>query len=448
MRQTLKDFFKALRSAELEISIAESLDAMDAVQLVGLANRSTFKNALSLSLAKSVGDKERFDSCFEAFFSPHTFSDNQNAKGGDLPDDAVGSELAETLLENDTEKLAYMMQKAAKVVDITNIWFFTQKGVYINRILQQMGIDSLNTEIASQEGGGGDGGGSSSGQGNALREGRDYLREEVRDFVEKQLALYGQAATTEMIEEYLKGLKLSNIEERDFKYMQEIVRKMAKRLSSLHARKRKIENRGVLDFRRTLRKNLAYDGLLVETYWKKKTADRPRVMAICDVSRSVRAYARFLLLFLYSLNEVIADIRSFTFVNRLIEVTDFFEEYPVEQAIEKIIKEIGFGMTDYGQVLLDIKEHHLEKIDKRTTVIILGDARNNNGNPQTRIMKQLYERCKRVLWLNPEPKAFWATGDSETKIYSPYCNVMKECNTIRDLEHMVSNLLRISSQSI
>jgi len=443
MRQVFKDFFKALRSAELDISVSESLDAMNAVQLVGLHNRTILKNALSVSLAKTVEDKKRFDACFEAFFSIDMLSNHPDSKNATLPDDTVGSELARALLENDREKLVYMMQKAARSVDITQIWFFTQKSIYINRILQQMGIGSVNAEIQRQEIINASSPGQ--GQGGALRQAKDYLREAVRDFVEKQLNLYGQAATTEIMEEYLKGLKLSNVEERDFVHMHEIVRKMAKRLSSLHARKRKIENRGVLDFRRTLRKNLAYDGLLVETYWKKKTVDRPSVMAICDVSRSVRAYSRFLLLFLYSLNEVITDIRSFVFINRLIEVTKLFEAYPVEQAIEKILKEIGFGMTDYGQVFLDIQKGYLEKIDKRTTVIILGDARNNDGNPQTHIMKQLYERCKRVIWLNPEPKTFWGTGDSETRYYTPYCSVMKECNTIKHLEHIVANLLRISS---
>jgi len=445
MRQTLRDFFKALRSAELDISIAESLDAMSAVQLVGLGDRTVLKGALSFSLAKTREDKERFDACFEAFFCADTL-EHKREPARLPPNDTGESELAQALLQEDREKLAYMMQLAARAVDITNIWFFTQKGVYINRILQQMGIEDLNAEIQARDSA--DGSSSGQGQGGALREARDRLRETVRDYVEKQIDLYGQAATTEMIEEYLKGLKLSNIEERNFRHMHEIVRKMAKRLSSLHARKRKVENRGVLDFRRTLRKNLAYDGLLVETYWKKKTADRPRVMAICDVSRSVRAYSRFVLLFLYSLNEVIADIRSFTFVNRFIEVTQLFDKYPVEQAIEKIIKEIGYGMTDYGQVLLDIKQDYLDKIDKRTTVVILGDARNNNGDPQTKIMKRLYERCKRVIWLNPEPKTFWGTGDSETKAYRPYCSIMKECNTIRHLEHFVANLLRVSSQSI
>jgi len=105
-------------------------------------------------------------------------------------------------------------------------------------------------------------------------------------------------------------------------------------------------------------------------------------------------------------------------------------------------------MTDYGQVFLEIKADYLEKIDKRTTVVILGDGRNNNGNPQTHILKRLYQRSKRVIWLNPEPRNFWGTGDSEMPIYSPYCNVVKECNTIRHLEHMVANLLRISSQTI
>ena len=445
MRQTLEDFFKALRSAEVNISVVESLDAMHAVRLIGLNHRETLKSALSLCLAKSFEDKERFNKCFDRFFSFHHFQ-TQNAEAEDTEGqyDPMDSELAKMLLEKDKERLAYTMQKAAKAVDITHIWFFTQKGIYINRILKQMGVDGLNAEIARLE----TGKNFASGQAGALRKAADYLQEEVRDFVEKQLALYGKAATTEMIEEYLKGLKLSNIEERNFAYMHEIVRKMAKRLSSIHARKRKLENHGVLDFRRTLRHNLAYDGLLFETYWKKKTANRPRVMAICDVSRSVRPFSRFLLLFLYSLNEVIADIKSYAFVNRLVEVSPLFETYPVEQAIDKILSEIGFGLTDYGQVLLDLKCDHLEKIDKRTTIIILGDGRNNYGYPQTQIMKRLYQRCKKILWLNPEPKTFWNTGDSEMKQYAPYCHIVKECNTIKHLENMVSNLLRVSVRTV
>lgn len=445
MRQTLEHFFKALRSAGLEISVSESLDAVHAVQLVGLFDRGVLKNALSASLAKSRFDEERFDDCFERFFSLEGFMDeSETVQRTSAEADEDQSELAAALLDNDREKLLWMMQRAAGRAGITNIWFFTQKGVYINRILKEMGIDELNAEMAGAAGGGGSSGGSQAG---ALTQAADQLREEVRDYVEKQLALYGEAETTQMIEEYLKGLKLSNIEERDFRYMHEIVRKLAKRLSAIHSRKRKLENRGVLDFRRTLRKNLAYDGLLFETHWKKKTADRPRVVAICDVSRSVRAYSRFLLLFLYSLNDVIADIKSFAFVNRFIEITDVFDEYPVEQAIDKIQADIGFGVTDYGQVFMDIKKDHLEDWDNKTTVIILGDARNNNGDPRTHILKELYRRCKRILWMNPEPRPFWGTGDSEMRIYAPYCNVVKECNTISHLEMMVNNLLRAAAQN-
>lgn len=444
MRQTLENFFKALRSSGIDISVAESLDAVQAVRLVGLNQRETLKSALSLCIAKSLEDKERFGECFDDFFSFDQFNAQQDSHPHPIDQSTpLDSELAKMLIEKDHERLAYTLQNAAKAVDITRIWFFTQKGVYINRILKQMGIEGLRAEIVRLEGGGGSG----SGQGQALREAMDYLKEEVRDYVEKQLALYGKAETTEMIEEYLKSLKLSNIEERNFAYMHEIVRKMAKRLSSLHARKRKLENRGFLDFRRTFRNNLAYDGLLFETYWKKKTADRPRVMAICDVSRSVRPYSRFLLLFLYSLNEVIADIKSYAFVNQLVEVSSLFETHPIEQAIDKILNDIGFGVTDYGRVLLDIKKDHMEKIDKRTTIIILGDGRNNNGNPQTPVMKRLYQKSKRILWLNPEPKTFWHTGDSEMKQYAPYCNIVRECNTIKHLEHMVSNLLRVSTRS-
>jgi len=126
---------------------------------------------------------------------------------------------------------------------------------------------------------------------------RKRLFNEVRNFVERKLALYGTAPTRQLHDDFLQTQKLSNIEKRDFERMHVIVRKMAKRLAERHARRKKQRVRGQLDFRKTLRKNAAYGGILFETFWRTKVVDRPRVIAICDVSGSVRQYARFLLLF-------------------------------------------------------------------------------------------------------------------------------------------------------
>ena len=463
MQQTLEDFYKVVRSAGIKVSVADSIETSKTVELVGYGNRSILKDALTLSLAKTVDEKEALEECFEQFFTFNAFqkntkspedakqtgadqaekNDEANASAND-PEYTGDLELAKMLLKKDKASLAQEMSKAAREAGMTDIWFFTQKGIYTQKIMDKMGARELNKEIA--ELGRGDCP-SSQALAGKLRAAQKYLFEEVRNFVEQQLSMYGKTASQTIHEEFLKNTRLSNIEKRDFQTMHKIVKEMAKRLSSIHSKKRKREDRGQLDFRKTLRNNVAYDGVLFQTFWKMKVVDKPRILALCDVSGSVSSYSRFLLLFLYSLNDVLNRIDTCVFTNTLIDVSHIFDELPVEQAVEKIVYEIGMGGSDYGNTLLDLKDQYMDKIDNKTTVIILGDARNNKLEPQTDIMELLYQRAKRVIWLNPETESFWGIGDSEMLHYKPYCNIVKECNTINHLERMVDTILKVSAQA-
>jgi len=165
------------------------------------------------------------------------------------------------------------------------------------------------------------------------------------------------------------------------------------------------------------------------------------VVALCDVSGSVAAVAQFLLLLLYSLREVMSDLRPFAFSSHLEDVGDLLRERPFEGAAAAIIERIGFRPTDYGRTLTDLETDHLHLIDRQTTLLILGDARNNQGDPCTASLETLHQRAKRIIWLNPEPRPFWGTGDSEMLRYLPYCQVARVCNTLRHLERAVDDLL-------
>jgi len=448
MDQTLEDFITALRSSGVRISVSESIDAMQAVELMGYQDRMVLKDALSSVLAKSLPEKEIFEVCFERFFTFEGFSMKEDGTAEALEPDTQDqdSPLTQMLLSGDTPGLAISMSRAARAVDITSIQFFTQKGRYIQKILQQMGLDDLNRDIERlhQDD-------NLTQQAGELEEAKNELFETVKDFVERQFDLFANSATEEIIERYLKNMRLSNAEQRDFHRMRVIVQKMAKRLKTRYSRRRKDANRGVLDFKKTLRENIAYQGLLFETKWKKKKIDRPDVVAICDVSRSVRDVSRFLLLFIYSLSEVLERIRTFVFCSDLTEVSDIFEEYPVEEAIGKIETGTGMnvimGLTDYGQAFRDFQENWFDTITKKTTVLILGDARNNYGHPQTDIFKLIRERSRRVIWLNPETPAFWGIGDSEMKGYLPHCHLARECSTLNHLERVVEMLLSMSTRN-
>jgi hypothetical protein len=335
------------------------------------------------------------------------------------------------------------MREASEASQITGIRFFTQKSLYIQRILKGMGMEGLEGDIrrlsrsldmGAQE------------KAKALKSAKHLLFENVRDFVEQQLSLFSQSATEEMMEKYLRGMRLSNLEQRDYHRMHAIIQKMVKRLKALHSRKRKVYKRGALDFKRTMRENVAYQGLLFDPRWKARKIERPDFIAICDVSRSVESVARFMLLFLYSLSEAVVRIRSFIFCSNLVEASHVFTQYPVEEALSRLQRGTGlnvqFGRTDYGRAFGNFKSQWLDGVTSKTTVIILGDARSNYADPRTDILRVVQERSKRVIWLNPEPPTFWGTGDSEMKRYQPYCYLARECSTVNHLERIVDLLLQ------
>jgi uncharacterized protein with von Willebrand factor type A (vWA) domain len=214
---------------------------------------------------------------------------------------------------------------------------------------------------------------------------------------------------------------------------------MAKRLATRYAKTRRRRLRGQLDTRRTLRRNMGWGGIPFITVWKQKRIEKPRVIVLCDVSGSVAAMSGFLLMFLYALNEALSDIRSFAFAGSLIEVSEILEHEPVEQAISKIMQTIGYGSSNYGNSFSDFEDGWMQFVNNKTTVIILGDGRGNRTDP--RVVGRLSQRSKRILWLNPEYRSAWGTGDSDMYRYAPFCNLVTVCNTLRHLERVITDIL-------
>ena len=449
----LRDFIKVLRASDVRISTSETIDAMNVASVVGLEDKILLKESLSQSLAKSLREKEIFEECYENFFkeSYMNFSspdDKKDDKFNDANKD-IDSELDQDIFSgeedlesmyNDSDRTALMssMALASREVGLSQIRLFTQTGMFTRKIFEFMGLEKLNNDIfqASREG--------NLERENDLKELRERIRLEIRDYVEQQVKLRTSQSGRQLREEALSQVRLSQVDRSDLAIMINVVRKMAKRLVSLHSRRKKKANRGQLDVRSTLRANQEYDGLLFETVWKKTKVNRPKVITLCDVSGSVANVARFFLMFLYSLSEVLPHIRTFAFSNKAGEVTDLFETKDIEEASAETLLLYGGGSTDYGQALIDLEGFIETDIDKKTTLIILGDARSNFGDPRTDILKSLQEKSKRVIFLNPEPKGLWGTGDSEMKRFLPYCGKAKYCSSLKDLERVVDDLLRMA----
>jgi len=479
MQQPFEQFVRALRAADVPVSVAEVIDASEVIAAVGYHDRQLLKDALALTVAKSQDEKDRFEAAFELFYARTEFKDafeawqdpdaedkdedcppeggdggdadgsgdgDGSAEGGEGSVPGMQSDLADMILAGDGEGLASAMEAAAVETGAAKIKVFTQRGYLARQMLDEMGMRDLERMIAAMEQAAIENstGVDKDSKITALTEGRMQLFAEARNYMERQFELYARAAGQQFREEFLETTAMSNIPPRDFAIMNRIVRRMAKKLASKYMRRHRRAKRGQLDVRRTLRRNMAHDGVPFETVWRFQQINKPSVVAICDVSGSVAASARFLLMFLYSLNEVIARLQSFAFSSHMIEISDDLENHVVEEAIPAILQKIGFRSTDYGQMLRDFRDDHLDSIDRRTTVIMLGDGRTNGADPEAQIMKQIYERSRRVIWLNPEPESFWGTGDSEMPRYRPYCHVAKTCNTLKQLERIIDDLLRSS----
>ena len=261
-------------------------------------------------------------------------------------DGLPAGELARMLLDGDRAGVAAAMGAAAGAVDLSRLRLFTQRGIYMRRILDEMGIGDVEAEIRDLRAAPGDPGAAE--RADRLEGARERLVEEARDLVERNIALFADPASARLREEFLERMRLANIPPRDFERVRRIVRRMAKRLASRHARRRFNRKDGRLDPRRTIRSNIAHDGVPFRLAWRYTRVERPKVVAVCDVSGSVAAAAQFLLLLLYSLREVMSDLRAFAFSSHLEDVDDLLAGRPFEEAAAGIMERIGFRPTDYG----------------------------------------------------------------------------------------------------
>jgi len=445
----LRDFIHILRSSDLRVSTSESIDAMNVVSEIGLDDKSLLRDSLSFSLAKTLREKEIFNECFDNFFEENYM----NLKSDELPeenherdiefDDLNNSENMQKSLEelyknSDKTSLMTAMALAARDANLQDIKLFTQVGMFTRKIFDEMGLETLNNDIFQ-----------ASRQGDAKRESdlkniRESLRLEIRDYVENQVKLRTTNTGKQLREDALSQMRLTQADKSDYQIMSGIIKKMARRLISVHSRRKRKSQRGMLDIRSTIRANQEYDGILFETIWKKTKVDRPKIVALCDVSGSVANVSRFFLMFLHSLTEILPNVRTFAFSNKAGEVTDLFENKDIEVAAAETLLLNGGGSTDYGQAFVDLEGLLENNIDRKTTVIILGDARSNYGDPRCDVLKTIQEKSKRILFLNPEPKSVWGTGDSEMLRFVPYCSKSKVCSSLFDLERVVDDMLRSS----
>jgi uncharacterized protein with von Willebrand factor type A (vWA) domain len=180
--------------------------------------------------------------------------------------------------------------------------------------------------------------------------------------------------------------------------------------------------------------------------FRDKRPERPDVMVLCDVSESVRSISRLMLAFVYTFQSLVRRARSFVFVSDLAEVTGLFQELELDAAVELAVSGEAVsqvGNSSYGQAFSSFCRLALASVTRRTTVIIIGDGRGNYAPSGADALGEIRRRCKRLLWICPEPQSLWGTGDSEMLRYQTLVNRALVVEDLDDLESLGDKLLPV-----
>jgi uncharacterized protein len=463
MEVRLVEFAALLRSNGVRVAPAEVADAVTAAALVGADDRARFRAALRSTLVKRTADVAVFDGLFDLYFSGLgrllegiekglvAELEEQGLLGGDdlemiarTLDELLASmsTLARAALDGDPALLARLLRGAALQIDFA-AGSPALAGFQGRRLLAAAGGGALQGDLAALE--------------EALRQrgldaaGLQIVAErleaalrKVEDASRRIADLEGRARSVRQRQDGIAaaGVRLSPEE---LQRTEVAVKRLAARLKSRLVRRDRARRRGVLNVRRTLRRNLGLGGFPARLLFRRRRPLRPEVVVLCDVSESVRHVTRLMLLFLYTLQSLFTRVRTFVFVSDLAEVTAALKAEPdPSRAADLAVAARAVSLaanSNYGRALRTFHRDHLASITRRTTVLVVGDGRNNYNPPETWVLEELRRRARRVLWICPEARHLWGSGDSEMLLYARRCDRVAEVTTLEELEGIADALV-------
>jgi uncharacterized protein with von Willebrand factor type A (vWA) domain len=470
----LSGFIQELRAAGLPVSLTENLDAMEAVKHVPLDDREAFKFALAATLVKNNAHWRVFETVFEVYFSlrgPQYKIDGEDAdefwremqdqnrqgegKGAGGAMDSLSQEelmmlLYQALMNGDDALLRALARQAVnrfagmepgRPVGGTYYLYRTLRNLDLDNMLEKL-MNAANTKV--------DGGLT------ALEERLerdefetriDHLKKEIEAEIRRRLV------ADRGVDAMAKTLRKPLPEDVDFMHatrdemasLRKALYPLTRRLAVRLARKRRHGRKGPLDFRSTVRHSLSYGGVPADPKFRFPRPAKPEIFVVADISGSVAAFARFTLMLVYAIQGQFSKVRSFVFIDGIDEVTDYFKGVEdITQAVHRVNTEADVvwvdGHSDYGHAFEVFWTQWGKDVGPKTTVILLGDARNNYHAAQSWVVREMRQRARHVYWLNPEPRSYWNTGDSIVSEYGTHTDGVYECRNLRQLEAFVEKL--------
>ncbi|NOY69030.1 MAG: VWA domain-containing protein [Deltaproteobacteria bacterium] len=451
-------FSKACRSAGMRVSTSEVIDSVKQLEYIDVTDENRFKYLLRANFAKSRREQKNFDRLYDLFFhekepekSPdpalqrhaeiRELIESFSGDAGQTPIDAA----LKAFLKGNPIPYITEMQRLETKNEYTPKGLKSNLGQLSSRLEVMLRINAMRNRLLNLPAQSG--------------ENAPEARHRAVDHLLKRLdAAYGML--TEESTPYNDGLKqirthkkhysdigerpFSSLSPREVAEMRDVIKQMIRKLKDRASRRWAARNKGVIDVRKTLRYAGRFQGIPIDIKYRNKRLRKAKIVTLCDVSGSVWSAARFMLNMLYSMQDCFSSVNSFAFVCATTDVTEIFEKNEVNQAIEKVMSnaDIDFNaLTDYGEVFFQFKRDHIHLLNKKTTIIIVGDGRSNYHNPRQDILAEMREKCRRIIWLNPEPEAFWGTGDSEMNTFKAFCHEVRPCRNLNQLIDFVEDLV-------
>jgi uncharacterized protein with von Willebrand factor type A (vWA) domain len=470
----LAGFIRELRAAGLPVSLTENLDAMEAVRHIPIEDREAFKYALGATLVKSHAHWKTFETVFEVYFAlrgpEYAIDQDEDAAGNGQraasPEGVPQSGGGGAMDALTPEQLAEMLYRALANADDAMMRALARQAVtrfagmepgrpvggtyYLYRTLRNLDLEGVLERLmqSARE--------SAGGELTALEERLE------RDEFESRIAQLRQEIEAEIrrrlvadrgVEAMARTLRKPLPEDVDFMHatreemgaLRRAIQPLARKLAVRLARKRRHGRKGPLDFRNTVRHSLSYGGVPAEPKFRYPRPAKPEIVVVADISGSVAAFARFTLHFVYAISSQFSKVRSFVFIDGIDEVTRFFEgTEDINEAVHRVNTEADViwvdGHSDYGHAFTEFWSQWGREVTPKTSVILLGDARNNYHASQAWVLGELRRRARHVFWLNPEPRSYWDTGDSIVSEYGTHCDGVFECRNLRQLERFVEHI--------
>lgn len=463
MEDRIVEFANVLRRNGVRVSLSENMDAFRALGLVGIRDPHLFRNALRTTLVKRASDVKPFEELFDFFFlgigeaidaldrrimeelglTPEQFQQMLEQiqrllkkMEGEL------SQLTRALLTGNRGELERLLREAASQETEAGSLDSFRLTPY-TRMAGRLQLDRVRSEVEGfkailqmlAEGG------------EDLQNVMRYLDERMRDLnrllreiVQQEQRKRGVEPSDYSQRSSFADKSFSFYTEDDIRRMNEAVARLAQRLKNRLSVRRKKAARGRFNVKATLRTNMQYGGVPFHVELDRRKKTKPQVMMLCDISDSVLNASRFMLQFVYSVQDLYAKVRSFVFVSDIGEVTKLFEEHEIHRAVETALKgEVVdvFSHSNFGRAFELFYKNYFAAVTSKTTVLIIGDGRNNYNRPNEWVLREIQQKAKQLIWLNPESRMTWGVGDSEMPRYVPHCDVAEECRNINQLYKVV-----------